>query len=178
MTVMAGCGDHARRCALTGMVWVRQAGHCESQVEGLVEAEAHALAVGSLELFLAEGGAHRVEAVSAVARFGFLPGLPRSLPKGLRDAMGTAARCQSPVSADRHAGPRLAPAMPDRSPLRRLTRRAVSKRVRAPPWSLSWRSTQPRLADTKLMAALVACIASPACSRSARAAGMSPALSA
>jgi len=43
------------------------------QVEGLVEAERHALGVGLVKLFLAEAGAYLVEAVPAIARFKLLP---------------------------------------------------------------------------------------------------------
>src|SRR5689334_19049311 len=67
-----------------------------------------------------------------------------------------AARCQSPASAARHARPRPARAIPDRSPLRRLIRRAASKLDRAPPGSLSWCSTQPMLIDRSMLSSPLA----------------------
>ena len=57
------------------------------QGEGLVEAERRAFGVGPLELFLAEGGGHRVEAVPAVVRFGFWPWFSRAVKEGLRGAV-------------------------------------------------------------------------------------------
>ena len=85
--------------------WVVLSG---GQVEGLVEAERHALGVGPLEQFLAQVGAQLVEAVLAVAGFEILPGCPVGPRKACATPWSTAARCQSPASAARHARPRLA----------------------------------------------------------------------
>src|SRR6266516_590272 len=78
------CGSAAVRfrhlCHVGRSGWEGLSG---GQVEGLVGAEVHALGIGSLELFLAEVGAHLAEAVVAVARFKFLPRLSGWVEEGL-----------------------------------------------------------------------------------------------
>src|SRR6516225_4448503 len=58
-----------------------------SQVKSLAGAERHAPGVGSIELLLAEVGAHLVEAVPAVARLELLPRLFGWVERGLREAV-------------------------------------------------------------------------------------------
>lgn len=128
--------------------------------------------MGSVELVLAEVGAHLAEAVPAIARFKLLPRLPSGVEEGLRDAVERGR----PVPVARVRGQaRQAEAIPLRSPLRRLIRRVAWKLDRAPSGSLSWRSAQPMLVQTLGISSPIACIACAARCRWARADGMSPA---
>ncbi len=68
----------------------------ESQVESLLQAERHALGVGPLQLFLAEMRTCLVQAVPAVTRGGYLPGIARPVLKGLRGAVQRG--CPVPVA--------------------------------------------------------------------------------
>lgn len=68
-------------------LWRERSGRAcfrESQVEGLVEAERHALGVGSLQLLIPQVRPRLVQAVPAVTRVGFLPRIAGPVLKGLR----------------------------------------------------------------------------------------------
>ena len=58
-----------------------------SQVEGVLEAERHALGVGPLQLLIAQARARLVQAVPAVACQGFLLLMAGPVLKGLRGAV-------------------------------------------------------------------------------------------
>jgi hypothetical protein len=57
------------------------------EVDGLLEAECHALGVGPLELLIAKAHTQLAEAIPTVARLAFLPSLSRSVKDGLRGAV-------------------------------------------------------------------------------------------
>ena len=69
---------------------------CEGRVEGLLEAERHAMGVDPLEVLLAEAGTRLVEAVLAVARLAFFPPMSGPVKKGIRGAVQLA--CPVPVA--------------------------------------------------------------------------------
>ena len=68
----------------------------EGQVEGLLEAERHALGVGPLQLLIAQVRTRLVQAVPAVTRIEILPRNARPVLKGLRDAVQRS--CPVPVA--------------------------------------------------------------------------------
>ena len=137
----------------------------EGQVEGLLEAERHALGVGPLQLLIAQVRARLVQAVPAVARVELLPRNPVRSRSACAAPCSAAARSQSPASPARHARPRQAPAMPLLSPFRRLIRRAASNMDRAPSRSPSARNTRPRFAITVVFWCPICC---PACAAASR----------
>jgi len=140
-------------------------GRSGDQVEGLVEAECHALGVGLLELLLAEVGAHLVQAVPAVARFKRLPRCSRSVEEGLRGAVehgglapvtrvrGQAGQAET-GDGDTGTVP-VAAADPQGCP--EAGSRAVG--------SLYWRRTQPVRIDRSMPSSPLARMACAACCR-------------
>lgn len=67
--------------------WIRAAGSLRGEVDGLVEAERHALRIGPLELLIAQARTQLAEALPAVARLGFFPLFSCPVEEGPRRAV-------------------------------------------------------------------------------------------
>jgi hypothetical protein len=83
-------------------------GLSRGEVDGLVEAERHALGIGPLELLIAQARTQLAEALPAVARLGFFPLFSCPVEEGLRGAVQLRGAVPVADVVARHARPLLA----------------------------------------------------------------------